>query len=155
MASSKSLVSAVLLAAIFFFSLKVNASRELHEQTNNNKVSNGPQNEDKMSAGLKFSIGHNNNGGDTIPFPNAGGYLPGNEYPGSEGYLPGNVYPGMEGYLPGYPYLGGYGGYPGLPFFGNGPRNFGSFPRGGYNGNIGGGSGLGNYGGYPRYNGYP
>ncbi|XP_039119968.1 heterogeneous nuclear ribonucleoprotein A3-like [Dioscorea cayenensis subsp. rotundata] len=147
MASSKSLVSTVLLAAIFFFSLKVNASRELNEQTHNNKVSNGPENEDKTSAGLKFSIGHNNNGGDTIPYPSTGGYLPGNELPGSECYLPGNVYPGMAGYLPGYPYFGGYNG--GLPFFGNGPRNFGSFPRGGYNGNIGGGSGLGNYGGYP------
>lgn len=144
---------------MFYVKKKINTVANAYKTlftADNNKVSNGPENEDKMSAGLKFSIGHNNNGGDTIPYPSTGGYLPGNELPGSEGYLPGNVYPGMAGYLPGYPYFGGYnGGHPGLPFFDNDPRNFGSFPRGGYNGNIGGGSGLGNYGGYPRYDGYP
>ncbi|XP_039119586.1 dormancy-associated protein 2-like [Dioscorea cayenensis subsp. rotundata] len=113
MASSKALVSTVLLATILLFSLEVNASRELNEQTHN-KVSKGPETEEKMSAEIGFSIG-DTNGGNTI-----GGFIPSNRYPGT-GYYPGT---------------GFYGGFPGRQFFGGYPGYFGGYP-GGYGGYIG------------------
>ncbi|KAH7674170.1 hypothetical protein IHE45_08G054700 [Dioscorea alata] len=123
MASSKALVSTVLLATILLFSLEVNASRELNEQTHN-KGSKGPENEEKMSAEIGFSIGDNNNGGNTIR-----GYFPRNGYPrtGYNGGIP-NFYP--------YPGTEYNGGFPRRPFFGGYPGYFGSYP-GGYGGYIG------------------
>ncbi|KAH7674171.1 hypothetical protein IHE45_08G054800 [Dioscorea alata] len=117
MASSKALVLTMLLTTILVFSLKVNASRELNEQTHN-KVSKGPENEEKLTTGIGFIISdNNNNGGNTV-----GGNLPGNGYPGM----------GYNGGRSGLPFFGGGPGY----FGGDRPGYFGGFPgNGGYIGN--------------------